>query len=122
MKGKVLKELRKEKGITQEELAKQIGVARSLIGMVEADKQEGGRILATKVSKYFNVSIDYLEGLTTNKKGLGAEKETLFTNFLSFLIDNDIIKDENNIDENTKELILNMVKKEIKKIIKDKEQ
>ena len=116
MKGEVLKRLRKEKGITQEDLAKQIGVARSLIGMVEANRQEGGRILTTKVSKYFNVSMDYLEGLTDKKEPPTDSNEPLVTNFLKFLINNNIIKDENNIDDNTKELILNMVREEIKNI------
>ena len=115
MKGEVLKKLRKERGITQEDLARDIGVARSLIGMVEANRQEGGRILATKVAKYFNVSLDFLEGLT-DRKDAPVTNEPLVTNFLKFLLKNGIIKDENNIDNNTKELILNMVREEIKNI------
>lgn len=113
MKSEILKELRKDKGLTQKQLSEKLGVARSLIGMVEAGKQDGGREFAKKVAGYFNVSLDYLEGLTTEKTGLGKEKEALVSNFLEFLIENGIIKDEKNIDEKTEKMIMDMVKKEI---------
>ena len=110
MKSEILKELRKDKGLTQKQLSEKLGVARSLIGMVEAGKQDGGREFAKKVAEYFNVSLDYLEGLTTEKTGLGKEKEALVSNFLEFLIENGIIKDEKNIDEKTEKMIMDMVK------------
>ena len=58
-----LKELRIEKGLTQEQLAKETGLSRSAIGFWE----NGARIpLATVVialAKYFGVTSDYLLGL-----------------------------------------------------------
>lgn len=61
--GERLKNLRKEKGIGQIELAKQIGVGKSVISLWEINKCEPtlGKLIA--LSKYFNVSIDYLAGL-----------------------------------------------------------
>lgn len=120
MKGEILKELRLEKKLTQLELSKYLGVTRSLIGMVENGRQGGGREFAKKVAEYFDVSMDYLEGLTNERHGIVKDKQMLISDFLKFLVDNGIITDENNIDDNTKELIMTMIKKEIKRI-KDKQ-
>ena len=120
MKGEILRELRRERKLTQLELANYLGVTRSLIGMVETNRQDGGIKFARKVAEYFNVSMDYLEGLTDNKHEILVEKEMLINDFLRFLIDNKVITDEDNIDDNTKEIILNMVKNEIKKIKNEK--
>ncbi|CUO22219.1 MULTISPECIES: helix-turn-helix transcriptional regulator [Clostridium] len=116
MNGKLLKDLRKEKGMTQIALAKELGVTRSLIGMVETGKQDGGREFSKKVAEYFNVSLDYLEGLSDDRNGITKEKEALVSNFLKYLVETGIIKDENNIDKSTEELILAMVRKEIAKL------
>lgn len=116
MKGILLKELRKEKNLTQQQLSKELGVARSLIGMIESGKQDGGREFSKKVAEYFGVSLDYLEGLVSERNGLTKEKDALVSDFLKYLVDNGIIKDENNIDETTQELIMTMVKKEISKL------
>lgn len=121
MKGNRLKELRQERKLTQLELANYLGVTRSLIGMVENNKQGGGRDFTKKVAEYFNVSIDYLEGLTDERLEIAKDKKMLISDFLKFLVNNGIITDENNIDESTKELIMTMIKKEVKKII-DKNQ
>lgn len=67
MKGNILRKLRQEKGLTQLELSTQLGVCRSLIGMVETGKQDGGIDFSRKVANYFNVSLDYLEGKETVK-------------------------------------------------------
>ena len=117
MKGNRLKELRQERKLTQLELANYLGVTRSLIGMVENNKQGGGRDFTKKVAEYFNVSIDYLEGLTDEKLEIAKDKKMLISDFLKFLVNNGIIIDENNIDKSTQELIMTMIKKEVKKII-----
>lgn len=117
MKGNRLKELRQEKKLTQLELANYLGVTRSLIGMVENNKQGGGRDFTKKVAEYFNVSIDYLEGLTDERLEIAKDKKMLISDFLKFLVNNGIITDENNIDKSTQELIMTMIKKEVKKII-----
>lgn len=114
MKGEILKQLRKEKNITQAQLSTALNVTRSLIAMVESGKQEGGREFSKKVADYFNVSLDYLEGLEENTN----KRETMVSNFLKYLVDTGIIEDENNIDKETEEMILNVVKKEIAKIKK----
>ena len=113
MKGKILKGLRKERKLTQQQLAEQLKVSRSVLAMIESEKQQGSIDLQKQIASFFNVSLDYLEGLTTEKNGISDKKESLVTNFLQFLVDNGIIKNENEIDEKTEEMILDMVKKEI---------
>ena len=58
-----LKELRKEKGITQNKLAHDINLARSTISMYENGLSEPNLEILIQLSKYFNVSTDCLLGL-----------------------------------------------------------
>lgn len=78
MLGETLKELRKEKRVTQEELASIIGVERSSIGKYESSKKPiiPSIDVAIKMSDYFNVSLDYLLGKTNPKKVDPPESES----------------------------------------------
>ncbi len=53
-----LKVERAIKNITQEELAKQIGVTRQAINSIELGKYVPSTILALKLSRYFNKSVN----------------------------------------------------------------
>lgn len=67
MLGDKIKELRKGMHLTQEQLAKAIGVSRSTIAMVEKNFQGTSRETLVKLAEYFGVSIDYLiRDTTTN--------------------------------------------------------
>lgn len=55
-----LKVERAIKNITQEELAKQIGVSRQAINSIELNKYVPSTILALKLSRYFNKSVNDL--------------------------------------------------------------
>ena len=61
--GEKLKELRIEKGLTQKELAQELGNAQSAIFYWETDKQEPTISALKKICKFFDVSADYLLGL-----------------------------------------------------------
>ncbi len=69
-----LKELRKEKGVTQEQLAAAIGVERSTVGKYESrhNPVTPSADILSALSTYFMVSIDYLLGKTNfkNEKAL----------------------------------------------------
>lgn len=62
MIGEKIKQLRKENDITQEELAKNIGVSTSMVGMYETNSRKPSYDVLVKISKYFKVSTDYLLG------------------------------------------------------------
>lgn len=53
-----LEEVRKQHGITQEELAKKLEVTRQTIGSLENGRYNPSIILAFKISKLFKVSIE----------------------------------------------------------------
>ena len=61
--GEKLKELRIEQGLTQKQLAEQIGSAQSAIYYWESNKQEPTISALKKLCQYFNVSAGYLLGL-----------------------------------------------------------
>lgn len=53
-----LEQIRKEKGITQEELADALEVSRQTIGSLENGRYNPSIILAYKIAKYFNLTIE----------------------------------------------------------------
>lgn len=53
-----LEELRKQKGIKQEELADALKVSRQTIGSLENGRYNPSIILAFKIAKYFGMSIE----------------------------------------------------------------
>ena len=57
-----LLELRKEKGISQATLAKQLEVSFAVICYWETNKSEPTAPNLVKIADYFNVSVDYLLG------------------------------------------------------------
>ena len=66
--GDIIKELRIEKGITQEELGKIIGVQKSAMRKYESGMvQNIKRTSIQKLSDYFGVSPSYLLGISSNK-------------------------------------------------------
>lgn len=62
--GKRLKDLRNERGLTQEGLAKELNVDKSTIAKYETDKIEPSISMLKVIVKYFDVSADYMLGLS----------------------------------------------------------
>ena len=58
-----LKELRKNKNLSQMDLAKNTGLSQSAIAKWELDKTEPTASALLKLSEYFGESVDYLLGL-----------------------------------------------------------
>ena len=53
-----IQELRKEHRISQEELANAVGVTRQTITSLECEKYTASLVLAYKIAKYFNMTIE----------------------------------------------------------------
>lgn len=53
-----IEEIRKEKGINQEELAKMMGVSRQTISSLENGRYNPSILLAYKIAKYFDMHIE----------------------------------------------------------------
>ena len=63
-----LKELRKERGISQVKLAMDLCTNQNTISRYETGEREPGINEIIKIADYFNVSIDYLLEQTSNPK------------------------------------------------------
>ena len=113
MIGNIIKELRKERRITQAYLASKLGVNQSTIAGIEIGRREPSRELLVDIANYFNVSVDYLLGVKEDDKD-----ESLVKNLLIHLYNAGLIKDIDNIDETTTNMIMSMVKKELELISK----
>ena len=57
MKNKI-EEIRRERGILQEELAKALGVSRQTISSLENGRYNPSIMLAYKIAKYFDLTIE----------------------------------------------------------------
>lgn len=62
-----LKELRKEKGISQLKLALDLSANQNTISRYETGEREADYEMLIKLADYFNVSIDYLLERTDNR-------------------------------------------------------
>lgn len=68
MFGQILTELRKQKRLTQEEMAKIIGVARTTYSSYEQGRRTPDVDVQNKIADYFGVTLDYLHGRTDDKE------------------------------------------------------
>ena len=53
-----IEEIRKQRDITQDEFAKQMGVSRQTISSLENGRYNPSILLAYKIAKYFNMTIE----------------------------------------------------------------
>ena len=65
--GNRLKQLRKQAGLTQAQLAQQLGVTKSLISFYELQERIPSPEILIKLSKTFHVSADYLLGINASE-------------------------------------------------------
>lgn len=70
--------LRKARNITQEELAKRIGTTRSALSQYETGTRQPDYDTLQRISKFFEVSTDYLLGAVDNPSPPTATKKTVY--------------------------------------------
>lgn len=64
MYGKILKELRLERNLTQTQLAEHLGTTQKNISKYELEVYDLSTDMIQRICKFFNVSADYLLGIT----------------------------------------------------------
>ena len=75
MFGEILRNLRKEKGLSQAELATILGVSKSTVGMYEQSKRSPhSDDLLMRIAGFFGVTIDYLKGYSPDSAPIDFEK------------------------------------------------
>lgn len=62
-----LKTLRKQVGLTQQQLATQLGITKSVVSFYELQERSPSPDVLVKLAKIFHVSADYLLGLDTKE-------------------------------------------------------
>lgn len=84
-----IKDLREDSDKTQQELADYLGTSSQHYGKYELGNAEIPFERAIKLARYYNVSLDYIAGLTNVKKGLSSgdldSKETEMLQFIGGL-------------------------------------
>lgn len=65
-----IRDLREDSDKTQSELAEYLGTTTQYYGLYEKGANEISFERAILLAKYYNVSLDYIAGLTNSKKGL----------------------------------------------------
>ena len=79
MDGERLSELRKDRGVTQQQLAEAVSVSSNTISAYERGINEPDDKMKIRLARFFNVSIDYLLGLTDEPVPLNTAKGELET-------------------------------------------
>ena len=101
MIGEKLTILRKSKKISQKQLAEIIGVRKSAVSLYETNKNDPTDPIKIKLAKYFDVSLDYLLGITDYKvksynennfvklpENVSEEEKLLIQHFVDFIVYN----------------------------------
>ena len=126
--GNKIKTLREKKGLTQLELSKDLNVVRQTVAQWENQERDLKTGAIISLAKYFNVSTDYLLGLTentstniseigiSNKTGfststvenilnLSAEHKTILDKIINELLKSDLLEKFEELKENNIKLI-----------------
>lgn len=62
-----IRRLRQERGLTQDEFGKLFGIVKSTVSLYENGRSVPNDQIKTDMCRYFNVSMDYLLGLTDER-------------------------------------------------------
>lgn len=63
--GDIMSKLRKEKNLSQQELALRLNISKSSLAMYETNKRQPNFDLVKKIADFFDVTTDYLLGRVT---------------------------------------------------------
>lgn len=74
---RVMKLLRKERGLRQKEAAEQLGIAQALLSHYENGKRECGLDFLVHAADFYGVSVDYILGRTSSRTGTVITQEEL---------------------------------------------
>ena len=102
-----LRELRKKRHLTQEELGEIISVTQQNISKYENDIYEIPTDVLIKISRYFNVSIEYLLGVTDIKRDMAGQvivNKTLDEYY-------DLIESFKSLEQENQELVWTVIEK-----------
>lgn len=74
---RVMKLLRKERGLRQKEAADKLGIAQALLSHYENGKRECGLDFLVTAADFYGVSVDYILGRTSSRNGTVVSEDEL---------------------------------------------
>ncbi len=83
--GKRIRELRKNSGMTQQQLAQKLGISNSAVGMYEQGRREPDGEMLLRLCKVFDVSADELLGKDRKRSFVSSELNDVFDEFTKIL-------------------------------------
>lgn len=114
--------LRNEKNLTQSQLAEELNISPSAIGMYEQGRRKPSYELLEELCDYFNVDMDYLTGRSNIKNRFQEDlKNKREKNYEADLDKSDddfkmVARDYNKLSEDKKKLFKSMMKNFIKSL------
>lgn len=114
IQGKIIKDLRLKKGLSQAELGKALGLNKNTIGMIERGERNTKEDNVENLAKFFGVTVDFLEGRPEQK----TSEPDMVKSLLEMLVEKDVIKDIDNIPPEIEAVILHTAKQEFLKLKK----
>jgi len=100
--------LMKQRGITQYRLSKDIGISESILSSWKMNTRKPSTDLLVKIAEYFNVSTDYLLGITANPE---TTKEKDYSKD-----ETDLISTYRQLTPNSKQIVLTVAQMELRHI------
>lgn len=124
-----LKKLRTEKGLTQDEISKDLGINRATYAHYETGRREPDAQTLKLLAKYFDVSLDYLVGIAdirnpylNDNSNLKEDPASRLTDeFYDLLIKHGVIKNKEELTPAKAIKILDMIFNEDDNNAKDTE-
>ena len=115
-----IRELRKSKGMNQDTLASFVGVSQQTISKIERDINSMSIDILVQIAKHFNVTTDYLLGISDEKRNLHLE------NRMSRRLEENynLVVEYEDLDEYNRKVAVRMVEvlRSLQEVKKDKEK
>lgn len=115
-----IRELRKSKGMNQDTLASFVGVSQQTISKIERDMNSMSIDILVQIAKHFNVTTDYLLGISDEKRNLHLE------NRMSRRLEENynLVVEYEDLDEYNRKIAVRMVEvlKSLQEVKKEKEK
>jgi len=109
-----VKILRLERGLTQTELGKAFNLTKSAVSSWENRGRFGDEELLKKLAAYFDVSLDYLLGISEIRNPITVETKSFAQELIDSMINKGMITDKNDIDKNAIDAIISAIRLDIK--------
>lgn len=114
IQGKIVKDLRLKRGLSQEELGEAVGLNKNTIGMLERGERNTKDSNTERIADFFGVTVDFLKGKNDSKD----DEPDMVKELLEMLVKKDVIKDIDNIPPEIEAVILHTAKQEFLKLKK----